>query len=344
MKPIALALAALLSIPCMAHASDTSATTLYMPDGQLKSHMVRVYIDKEIGAVSPSSISMTLHTAHSLRSAAPQENDALHPIAIDTAHTWTLPVGDSSVSKQGTMLLFDLKGYPIPDYKTAMRVLPELNWCAGKNNGQEDCHVIGEHEVYLANPVGAYLWAAVTVIALVILTGVMSRRVFGRAIYLLCEPGGKLSLSRTQMALWTLAIGGIVEAFGLTRLDVPDIPETLLALMGASLLTTGISYARSEQPAAPRTRAPHWYDLICDGASNSLSLERAQMLFWTVISLGIFVSKSILDGAMWHVPPELVGLMGMSQLAYLAPKLNPAAEAQKSVTAVEKKPDPSSAG
>ena len=52
-----------------------------------------------------------------------------------------------------------------------------------------------------------------------------------------------------------------------------------------------------------------------------MSLAKAQMLFWTVLLLVLFVAKSILDGAIWEVPWPLVALMGFSQAGYLAPKL-----------------------
>ena len=59
------------------------------------------------------------------------------------------------------------------------------------------------------------------------------------------------------------------------------------------------------------------------GQAPELSLAKAQMLFWTVLLLVLFVSKSILDGAIWEVPWALVALMGFSQAGYLAPKLAP---------------------
>jgi len=52
-----------------------------------------------------------------------------------------------------------------------------------------------------------------------------------------------------------------------------------------------------------------------------LSLARAQMVFWTVLTLFLFIVKSILDGNLWAVPWELVALMGLSQVGYLAPKI-----------------------
>jgi hypothetical protein len=57
------------------------------------------------------------------------------------------------------------------------------------------------------------------------------------------------------------------------------------------------------------------------GQPPELSLAKAQMLFWTVLLLLLFITKSILDGEIWEVPWGLVALMGFSQAGYLAPKL-----------------------
>jgi hypothetical protein len=59
------------------------------------------------------------------------------------------------------------------------------------------------------------------------------------------------------------------------------------------------------------------------GTAPELSLAKAQMLFWTVLLLVLFMAKSILDGAIWEVTWALVALMGFSQAGYLAPKLVP---------------------
>jgi hypothetical protein len=45
------------------------------------------------------------------------------------------------------------------------------------------------------------------------------------------------------------------------------------------------------------------------------------MLFWTVLTLTLFVAKSLLEGNLWEVPWPMVALMGMGQAGYLAPKL-----------------------
>ncbi|NJL58469.1 MAG: hypothetical protein HC887_01250 [Desulfobacteraceae bacterium] len=66
-------------------------------------------------------------------------------------------------------------------------------------------------------------------------------------------------------------------------------------------------------------------DLICENDVDTditrTSLPKAQMLFWTVLMLYLFVVKSIADGELWKVPWEMVAMMGMSQAAYLSPHL-----------------------
>jgi hypothetical protein len=64
-------------------------------------------------------------------------------------------------------------------------------------------------------------------------------------LLLITGPDGYLSLWRTQLTIWTLAVGSLVLLFGMLQLNVPEIPETLVALMGMSLLT-GLSAKRGQ--------------------------------------------------------------------------------------------------
>ncbi len=161
---------------------------------------------------------------------------------------------------------------------------------------------------------------------------VLSWRAGVSPLLLLSGVDGHLSLAQTQIASWTVVIGSVVVGYGLIRLGIPNIPPSLLALMGASLATGGIAFfqdAQKQQAAvnagvATARRTLALGDLVRVFPSREtpeLSLAKAQMLFWTVLLLVLFVSKSILDGAIWEVPWALVALMGFSQAGYLAPKL-----------------------
>ena len=133
---------------------------------------------------------------------------------------------------------------------------------------------------------------------------------------------GRLSLSKTQAAVWTVCIGAVVFASGLTRLEPPAVPETLVALMGLSLATRTACYLTEE--SKPKLYRPRFSDLIRSSEAGrlELSITKAQMLFWTCLVACLFVVKSLMDGVLWDVPWPLVVLMGMSQTTYMVPVMN----------------------
>jgi len=191
----------------------------------------------------------------------------------------------------------------------------------------------------VGNMIGASLWTAVFV-GRVVLMIFLFTRIFEedgkRKIrnpnfkWLLLNPDGRLSLSKTQVAVWTLCIGVTVFIFGMTRLAPPVIPETLVALMGLSLGTRVITYTKEKSDmdkADPKLSQPEpksnepdpkLSDLVKSkvGGKYDLSITKAQMLYWTCL-------KSLLDGELWDVPWQLVALMGISQATYIVPVVNP---------------------
>jgi hypothetical protein len=145
----------------------------------------------------------------------------------------------------------------------------------------------------------------------------------------LCVENGRYSLARTQILIWTVAIGAMVLFYGLVRLSVPTIPPTLLALMAMSLVTGGVTYVSPSSPSSTPARSAQearLFDLVLDfspaAPQGVVSIARAQMLFWTLLVVVLFVVKSALDGALWDVPVELVALMGISQAGYVLPKFD----------------------
>jgi hypothetical protein len=71
---------------------------------------------------------------------------------------------------------------------------------------------------------------------------------------------------------------------------------------------------------------PRLGDLVAaidEDGQERLSLARAQMLFWTGLTVVLFVVKSVLEGTLWEVPWQMVALMGISQVGYLSPRLVP---------------------
>lgn len=299
---------------------------LYMPDGQLKSHQLAIYVTGTI--VAAQNPRLTLIRSHAITQAAPGEGQSLAPTLVASGQEWTETVDGRQVARSGTILLFDASRLPF-GIRAMVRVRPALTWTEA---GGVERTVLGPREVNVGDIVTAVAWTAAVVVFAVLIVIALAWVRGSHPALLLTGVDGHLSLAQAQVACWTIVVGGVVLGYGLIRLDIPEIPESLLALMGTSLLTGGVAYfqdARHEQAAAggltPTAYRPwHWSDLVRvfnPGQVPEPSLAKAQMLFWTVLLLVLFVSKSVLEGQIWEVPWALVALMGFSQAGYLAPKL-----------------------
>lgn len=308
--------------------SPAPRLTLYMPDGQLASHAVRVYVNHDIPPTATPKLQ--LFGSNALTEAASFDSPDWKPRLVASGQEWTQPSDDAGgpeVTGKGTLLLFDLKTLPFK-YKAMRRVMPVLSW----SEGGIDRIAVGRREVNVGNIVLGAAWAGMVVGVTLLIVLVLARWRGSSPILFLTGVDGHLSLAQAQIALWTVAVGTIVLVYGFIRLAIPEIPEALLVLMGASLATGGIAFFRDaqKQQAAVAAGAPAvtrpWQlsDLVRTFEPNQepqLSLAKAQMLFWTALLIVLFVTKSILDGAIWNVPWPLVGLLGFSQAGYLAPKL-----------------------
>jgi len=316
----------ILPLPENFAASDGETPQLFVLDGQLKSHTVRVYVTRDITADQQPRL--RLLRSHAVTKKAVDESLRLEPVIVAPRQEWVERVGGQDLRRRGTLLLFDLSNLDFR-YKAMLRVMPVVSWI---EKGSEHI-VVSPRDVNLGNIVAVIAWTFAIVGITVLLIVFLSWRKKGNPLQLLTGVDGHLSLSQTQVACWTVFIGGVVLGYGMVKFEVPDIPTSLLALMGASLVTGGVSYfqdAKKQQAAAKSGSAtqcsPELADLLhafTPGKPPELSLAKAQMLFWTLLLLVIFVSKSILDGVIWDVPWPLVALMGFSQAGYLAPKLNP---------------------
>lgn len=302
---------------------------LYMPDGQLKSHSVRVYVPQNIHPDQDPRL--RLLRSHAVTKKLVDEAKLMIPGLIAPSQEWIESVEGAQVRRTGTLLLFDLGEIDFGP-RAMLRVMPVVSWTES-GTGRV---AVGPSEVNVGNIVAAICWTAAIVGLALLVVIALSWRAGSNPLLLLSSADGHLSLAQTQVACWTVAVGGVVLVYGLIRLEIPNIPSSLLVLMGASLTTGGVGYfqdAQKQQAAVaaavaagvpPIQRSLTLGDLVrvfTAGQQPELSLAKAQMLFWTLLLLVLFISKSILDGAIWDVPWPLVALMGFSQAGYLAPKL-----------------------
>jgi hypothetical protein len=295
-----------------------------MPDGQLKSHAVVVYIARNIELEQQPCL--RLNRSHELTKAAATEDQCHPPLHVASGQKWTQSVKGQDTEKQDTLLMFDLKQVDF-DFKAIIRVRPVVYW----NEAGKRQLAAGPREVNLGAPTWIFAWTATVVLAAVLSIVILCWRAKGNPLYLLTGTEGRLSLAQTQIAVWTVVLGSVVLGYGMLRLEIPAIPNSLLALMGASLATGGLAFfGDARKPTAPPTvqagTAPPPHPLALRNlvlADGELSLSKAQMLFWTILLVILFVSRSVLDGGIWEVPWALVALMGFSQAGFLVPKLAP---------------------
>jgi hypothetical protein len=356
---------------------------LFVEDGQLKSHPFVVFVTHPI--TPPMNPRLVLRSKHVITRVTRFETASLAPLNVIPGQYRTVTINGQTVTVPGTLLIFDVSGHDLPWFKSAARFLPSITWhelTANGEPGRVDA-IAAEETIYIGHMLGAVCWTLAflaAVLAMLIrwtaLKAAAARRFPARPVlFIVTGPDGYLSLWRTQLVMWTLAVGSVVFLFGLTRLRVPEIPETLVALMGMSVLTGTVSALRAGasgqsrstvagpsappspppapvlvQPASGGAPAPvtpavpptpvtvvpvaaiafnpgpaNWSDLVStfNKATQQVevSVPKAQMVFWTVLILVLFVVKSVLLGALWPVPWEMVALTGVSQAGYIGDKL-----------------------
>jgi len=313
---------------------DSKDKSLIVKDGQLLSHLFRVFVrDTTITTEMDPRLSLVLRATPNNITQSTENRKSRYPwkpVYVLPNQQVTEAIGGTQQVLSGTLLMFDLAGFDMEWWQAVQRATPILNWEETQDSGDPIQHTFTtEQPIYLGNLTAAVGWAVFLVIVMILITMYLSRSQ-GGSLGVLRNNEGKFSLSRVQMSAWTLAIGAMVCVFGLIHLKVPEIPMTLVALMGLSLVTSGISAHQGEKKrktkkADPKPRSgslsAQLSQLIADSETGQISLPRVQMLFWTMLNVSLFLVKSTLDGVLWEVPWEMVGLMGMSQAGYLTPKM-----------------------
>jgi hypothetical protein len=317
---------------------------LFVPDGQLLSRPIQVYVSSTNLDENMNPVLMLIGF-DSPQHSGPSGTNIWKPFFVAGGQSWTENVSGQTVSRQGSFLLFDLNDYPLAAYKSTARVTPILNWNeAGTHDSASSTTVVGS-PIYLGKSWAAAGWTLLVIGALLAVIyslchvkSTEKERLKG-VLSLISGPDNYMSLWRTQLVAWTLAVGSMVFFFGVIQLRVPQIPDSLVALMGMSVATGGLStiaartQGKNRKPKQPKSEddegpdknhKPEFSDLISSYNADLklvvLSVPKAQMLFWTGLILILFVAKSLLTGELWNVPWEMVALTGVSQTGYVSDK------------------------
>jgi hypothetical protein len=134
------------------------------------------------------------------------------------------------------------------------------------------------------------------------------------------------SLGRSQMACWFFLILLSYVFLWLVTGDRDTIPPSLLGLMGISsataLVAAAIPSLHRDQGKSTRVSRGFWRDLVL-GDDGVVALDRLQIVVWTIVLSGVFVTSVLWDLIMPEFNTTLLALMGISSGTYLGFKLPP---------------------
>ncbi len=305
--------------------AQAKTRSMYVPDGQLIDRPIHVYVQGIDDSVLQNA---DLSLEQRRRDKSDRDKITAKVRRILPNQQYEMEVKGKKETTTGTELVFFFTEdeVKIPWYKAGTVFLPILNDEGGKA-------IARSSEVYIIHKLGTIIFVFMIIAPIVVIINFLSRTDRGLLGIkgLLRTADGRMSVSLTQAFLWTLAVGGSVLMYGVSRLEVPDIPVSLWVLMGMSAATGVIGHYQADSankerigrdPKAKAGReAPSLKQLVMvklpDGTDDP-DLSKAQLLFWTVITLTIFVIKSYIAGTLWDVPASLLVLMGISQTGYVS--------------------------
>ena len=124
-----------------------------MPDGQLKSHRLQVYLTGNV--LTSQNPRLVLFRSHAVTEKEVGEEKPLVPTFLASGQQWTETIDGVEVGQSGTILLFDGSQMPF-GVRAMVRVRPALTWA----EGGADRSVLGPRDVNVGNIVAAVGWTA----------------------------------------------------------------------------------------------------------------------------------------------------------------------------------------
>ena len=347
--------------------SANDSLMMYIPPGQVKGNYLEVYIFNE--DITPG-MHPTLTLERPKRDG--KQTFKAHPDKIFLRQAFVAEAikgrDDIKVIKSATLILFNISEIDIPVTNTSFKVIASLSWTeAGTGH---TARIKYPTLYFIGNGIGTAMWTVLCgLVFLLVVWLILKLKGINQFIGLITDEDGRVSMSLVQMGLWTLAVGLMILAFGLLRLDVPNIPNTLIMLMTFAAVTTTAGQFQSkvkmkkekeveveqeknesgpervlrlekEQEENDRLNS-FWYRLgtvfYTNKDSEYPSIAKVQVLFWTVITLSLFIYLSINENELWEIPPELVVLMGISQATFLSRQQMAIGDEKDKLTELEKK-------
>ena len=229
---------------------------LYVPDGQLLSRPIQVYVAyTNLNNTMKPTLQLFDYDAQGKQEPAQSKWTSSF---VAGGQSWMEDGSGVATSYQGTFLMFDLHQYKKGNYgslKSAVRVTPVLTWTDPSATNAASLSTVVGNTIYLGDRRMAAVWTTLVIGAIIALICQLCRFKSAEKVHLkgvlslISGPDNYMSLWRTQLVAWTLAVGYMVFFFGIIQLEVPQIPDSLVALMGMSVITGGLSaIAAKSQP------------------------------------------------------------------------------------------------
>ncbi len=140
------------------------------------------------------------------------------------------------------------------------------------------------------------------------------------------------SLGRTQMLYWTILFGIAYLYICKQTGTLPDIPGSILAIMGISAATTAASKVienkhKDVTPIDPTAKSEGFFmDILSDG--SSINIQRFQNVAFNFLFGVIFVQKALSTNLMPDFDNNVLLLLGISSGTYATLKITEATKEQ----------------
>ncbi|MBB3968257.1 hypothetical protein [Mucilaginibacter phyllosphaerae] len=140
------------------------------------------------------------------------------------------------------------------------------------------------------------------------------------------------SLSRTQLLYWTLILVASYLSICLATNTLPDIPASVLAIIGISVSTAAVSkvvdnHGKDGVAIDPDAKSEGWLiDILSDG--SSINVQRLQSVIFNVFFGAVFIQKAFATNLLPDFDNNILLLLGISSGTYAGLKITEATKEQ----------------
>ncbi|NJL58468.1 MAG: hypothetical protein HC887_01245 [Desulfobacteraceae bacterium] len=172
-------------------------------EGQFISEPFEIFVNQDIRKSMNPKLTLINISLFQGESEKKSEDIRLSPRVIARKQTRMI----DNIALKGTVLLFNIRQYPFKPYEILKQVKPVLIW-DNPEDPEQPYQAIG-NSTNLGNDIPFIMFILIIVGCCITVFAIWSKCVAEKSVFgLLTGNDGYLSLSRTQVAAWTIVIGG----------------------------------------------------------------------------------------------------------------------------------------